>query len=80
MGSTPTFGTSRMAASDLGAWLSLVERSVRVAEVGGSNPLAPTTWHETAGRDRDRRFHVSFSLTGDCMNARIASFQLDTIS
>jgi hypothetical protein len=25
-----------------GAWLSLVERSVRVAEVGGSNPLAPT--------------------------------------
>jgi len=28
---------------DVGAWLSLVERSVRVAEVGGSNPLAPTT-------------------------------------
>ena len=27
---------------DNGAWLSLVERSVRVAEVGGSNPLAPT--------------------------------------
>ena len=26
----------------IGAWLSLVERSVRVAEVGGSNPLAPT--------------------------------------
>ena len=26
----------------VGAWLSLVERSVRVAEVGGSNPLAPT--------------------------------------
>ena len=26
-----------------GAWLSLVERSVRDAEVGGSNPLAPTT-------------------------------------
>ncbi len=46
MGSTPTFGTSRhlVATSfDVGAWLSLVERSVRVAEVGGSNPLAPTT-------------------------------------
>jgi hypothetical protein len=27
----------------VGAWLSLVERSVRDAEVGGSNPLAPTT-------------------------------------
>ncbi len=27
----------------VGAWLSLVERSVRDREVGGSNPLAPTT-------------------------------------
>ena len=27
----------------VGAWLSLVERSVRDAEAGGSNPLAPTT-------------------------------------
>ena len=26
----------------VGAWLSLVERSVRDREVGGSNPLAPT--------------------------------------
>ncbi len=25
-----------------GAWLSLVERCVRDAEIGGSNPLAPT--------------------------------------
>ena len=38
MGSTPTSGTNHH-----GAWLSLVERSVRDAEVGGSNPLAPTT-------------------------------------
>ena len=28
--------------SNVGAWLSLVERSVRDREVGGSNPLAPT--------------------------------------
>ena len=27
----------------IGAWLSLVERTVRDREVGGSNPLAPTT-------------------------------------
>ena len=27
---------------DVGAWLSLVERTVRDREVGGSNPLAPT--------------------------------------
>jgi hypothetical protein len=27
-----------------GAWLSLVERTVRVREVGGSNPLAPTNY------------------------------------
>ena len=27
---------------DFGAWLSLVERCVRDAEAGGSNPLAPT--------------------------------------
>jgi hypothetical protein len=26
----------------VGAWLSLVERTVRDREVGGSNPLAPT--------------------------------------
>jgi hypothetical protein len=26
----------------IGAWLSLVERTVRDREVGGSNPLAPT--------------------------------------
>ena len=30
------------ARSVVGAWLSLVERSVRDREVGGSNPLAPT--------------------------------------
>ena len=29
-------------AMNYGAWLSLVERSVRGREVGGSNPLAPT--------------------------------------
>jgi hypothetical protein len=40
VGSTPTFGTK---SHFVGAWLSLVERSVRDAEVGGSNPLAPTT-------------------------------------
>jgi hypothetical protein len=28
----------------VGAWLSLVERSVRDREVGGSNPLAPTSF------------------------------------
>jgi hypothetical protein len=33
----------------IGAWLSLVERSVRVAEVGGSNPLAPTNCPEQSG-------------------------------
>jgi hypothetical protein len=48
VGSTPTFGTITKYAAlpnadhTIGAWLSLVERSVRDAEVGGSNPLAPT--------------------------------------
>jgi hypothetical protein len=32
----------RIQACYVGAWLSLVERSVRDREVGGSNPLAPT--------------------------------------
>ena len=32
----------RCGTLSVGAWLSLVERSVRDAEVGGSNPLAPT--------------------------------------
>src|SRR2546423_13810171 len=31
-----------LSSSTFGAWLSLVERSVRDREVGGSNPLAPT--------------------------------------
>ena len=35
-------GFVRYAGSFVGAWLSLVERSVRDREVGGSNPLAPT--------------------------------------
>jgi hypothetical protein len=30
--------------ASFGAWLSLVERTVRDREVGGSNPLAPTNW------------------------------------
>src|SRR5207302_8292908 len=34
-GSSPSF-------EDVGAWLSLVEHSVRDRGVGGSNPLAPT--------------------------------------
>ena len=29
-------------SASIGAWLSLVERTVRDREVGGSNPLAPT--------------------------------------
>ncbi len=41
VGSSPTFGTTKKY---IGAWLSLVERRVRVAEVGGSNPLAPTRY------------------------------------
>ena len=32
----------KCACSNVGAWLSLVERSVRDREVGGSNPIAPT--------------------------------------
>src|SRR5206468_9974972 len=34
---------SRRANCKVGAWLSLVEHSVRDRGVGGSNPLAPTT-------------------------------------
>ncbi len=37
----------------VGAWLSPVERSVRDAEVGGSNPLAPTTLKITVIRGGD---------------------------
>lgn len=37
-------------AFSVGAWLSLVERSVRDAEAAGSNPAAPTTPSPTARR------------------------------
>ncbi len=45
------FAISGLAGGYNGAWRSLVARSVRDAEVGGSNPLAPTrsTPWETAG-------------------------------
>ena len=33
---------SGATSSSIGAWLSLVERCVRDAEVAGSNPVAPT--------------------------------------
>ena len=33
-------------SSLVGAWLSLVERTVRDREVGGSNPLAPTIYFQ----------------------------------
>ncbi len=35
--------TPKLIPNPLGAWLSLVERYVRVVEVGSSNLLAPTT-------------------------------------
>src|SRR5215210_376991 len=34
----------RTVFEDVGAWLSLVEHSVRDRGVGGSNPLAPTNF------------------------------------
>src|SRR5437899_12102394 len=37
-----------------GAWLSLVERTVRDREVGGSNPLAPTISERRNGCDGSR--------------------------
>ncbi len=42
-GSRPSLG-SRRQFSPVGAWLSLVEHSVRDRGVGGSNPLAPTNF------------------------------------
>ena len=37
-------GVLRFSFTLVGAWLSLVEHSVRDRGVGGSNPLAPTTF------------------------------------
>ena len=51
--------------STVGVWLSLVERRVRVAEVGGSNPLTPTsascipiTWNKTTNPCRVALFLI----------------------
>src|SRR5450830_1553381 len=38
----PLFYTYPRGGSTVGVWLSLVERCVRDAEAGGSNPLTPT--------------------------------------
>src|SRR6266540_929619 len=48
-----------------GAWLSLVERSVRDREVVGSNPIAPTFRinHLRASRDAHFAFAVTFAAT-----------------
>src|SRR3954471_22026188 len=39
----------------VGAWLSLVEHSVRDRGVGGSNPLAPTNFHSVSKLDPQNR-------------------------
>ena len=46
----PPCGSHRDKLLPVGAWLSLVEHSVRDRGVGGSNPLAPTTIFERKGR------------------------------
>jgi hypothetical protein len=53
----------------VGAWLSLVERSVRDAEAGGSNPLAPTKTlnHLHAFSLLLLLFHSGFSHGGICI-------------
>ncbi len=40
----PAIGQLSYDFAKNGAWLSLVERSVRDREVVGSNPIAPTTF------------------------------------
>ena len=47
---TPLGAASTLTALEVGVWLSLVERCVRVAEVGGSNPLTPTMLRGPADR------------------------------
>ena len=42
LGWLPVFGSRFKMKHRYGAWLSLVERCVRDAEVAGSNPVAPT--------------------------------------
>ena len=53
-------------AFHVGAWLSLVERSVRDREVVGSNPIAPTTSSSqlsAVGFQRKRLSALGFRLT-----------------
>ena len=38
----PLTSPDKLRQKPIGAWLSLVERCVRDAEVAGSNPVAPT--------------------------------------
>lgn len=45
-----------------GAWLSLVERSVRDREVVGSNPIAPTTVDQEKREDSLLAFLFAISL------------------
>ena len=49
--------------SDVDAWLSLVERCVRDAEVAGSNPVA-SIFGRGAGKLGNRGFPVLFLLWG----------------
>src|SRR5687768_17868199 len=47
---------------DVGAWLSLVERTVRDREVGGSNPLAPTNQFKHLRAARAARSRLMWGL------------------
>ena len=46
------------------AWLSLVERCVRDAEVVGSNPVASTPWQGHRNSSKEFRFFFCFGFNG----------------
>src|SRR5262245_56327051 len=57
----------------IGAWLSLVERSVWDREVGGSNPLAPTFRISNLRVSFDTRFCFGYTFA-DTLEAKTANF------
>src|SRR6266446_1976175 len=57
--STCCFLASLCYLERVGAWLSLVERTVRDREVGGSNPLAPTNYFHLHFQPLQRVYHRS---------------------
>ena len=70
----PVFFNQTASQLHIDAWLSLVERCVRDAEVAGSNPVASTPYKTTGNTDKIKVSGLFLFLEQACKSVRKVSF------